>query len=178
MIDAALDHYDLLLHQARKRPILDPMREPEDLVQDVYLHLLERGETLNFNDEGHAKASLTISLNRRAMSANRTPAKHRVNMDEHPSGGTDPNDRLGTSPDIANEAIARLELRPILEDAATDFRATCVVLAGAGWTHQELADSIGSSRQTITSAVWRYHHRRKPARRTRPYNHRKEGDTE
>lgn len=144
LAEAALAHaHAAALRQARRWALADPALEPGDLVQRAWLKILPALPGLA---TGADCARLLVCATRQAaIDAHRQAARR-------PRGPLD--ESLASGQRVADEALARLALAPLLAGALRGTRRDlALVLLGCGVTWGEVTAGLRLSRTTL--AAWR-----------------------
>lgn len=144
LAEAALAHaHAAALRQARRWALADPALEPGDLVQRAWLKILPALPGLA---TGADCARLLVCATRQAaIDAHRQAARR-------PRGPLD--ESLASGQRVADEALARLALAPLLAGALRGTRRDlALVLLGCGLGWGEVTAGLRLSRTTL--AAWR-----------------------
>ena len=144
LAEAALAHaHAAALRQARRWALADPALEPGDLVQRAWLKILPALPGLA---TGADCARLLVCATRQAaIDAHRQAARR-------PRGPLD--ESLASGQRVADEALARLALAPLLAGALAGARRDLgLVLLGCGLGWGEVTAGLRLSRTTL--AAWR-----------------------
>lgn len=144
LAEAALAHaHAAALRQARRWALADPALEPGDLVQRAWLKILPALPGLA---TGADCARLLVCATRQAaIDAHRQAARR-------PRGPLD--ESLASGQRVADEALARLALVPLLAGALAGARRDlALVLLGCGLGWGEVTAGLRLSRTTL--AAWR-----------------------
>jgi RNA polymerase sigma factor (sigma-70 family) len=148
-MEALVAQYPRLLRKAWHMTVRDYAHDPEDLVQDAYLKMLEVGALERCDTDVDAYNYAARTITNRAMDLCKR-------FDRHPWG-----QYLLELPDFGPTAEEIAVARVLIEEAASTMGdwGPMILLRSLGYTKEQVGEAFGISPTTVETRSWRWRER-------------------